>query len=302
MYPKKPIEVADDLESFAHVLAYAALRFHEHNRSKARFPDPTTKLSKNDLRKLNESNRNLANYIQQFFYDEDDCGGYAIGGERKLAAIARGKPGFRLLSGPNGEVPLAQLLEDLYDLLRQHYAALDVTQLQQYDVQIQQSQRSRNIPERVASAVPYANLLPRTGPLPRRRSERQQAVPKLATWPGDSPPIRVLDNHNAMHNVLWSFWWDANEMASECAGDKTLDQLYGIVQIIERRPINASGTIIGKRKASKDPSRLPLSKHPKLGDSSESADKVDDTDDADEVDEVEGLISVVGETSSYSTE
>lgn len=278
-YPKKPIELADDLESFAHVLTYTALRFHEHNLAKAYYPN-ADEATRAQLAKLNtEGNKNLAKFVQPFFYEETEEEGFVVGGTQKLASIAFGFPGFTLLKGRDDqEVPLARLLNDLYALLHQHYAALDTGRLEQYRVRTRAS-RQESQPKVLRTAKTdfsaYFRSRARLASSAANPSRNSEAAIPLVRWLESTPPKPVLNSHAAMEDAFVRVWTGPGgpeAVMADCAGDKTLDQLYGLVQIVERRPVNASGTSLSKRKASNDPS-LPPAKHLKLGGSSLSAEQ-----------------------------
>ena len=113
-YPKKPNELADDLESFVYVVSLALLRFHEHNLS---FTDP--KGRRPELSMHIGTKYDAANAAE---------GGYVIGGKAKITGMRYGIPGFEL-TGRNSP-QLSVLLSKLYDLGKSHYSKLNLGELQ----------------------------------------------------------------------------------------------------------------------------------------------------------------------------
>ena len=252
-YPKKPIELADDLKSFVHVLQICALRFHHHDLATSYRLTDSQNISSRELAKKNqESNDSLAHFVDSVFYEEKEVGNYVIGGRQKLKQIAQGIPGFSLLDGKNGPTPLARLLIDLFALLREHYAALDVASLEHYKVSTQPVSLS---PETTTVMLTAPNVdsflqdeshnpsLRRQKPRPTRNTSTVHTTAGLANWPGPEPPLRVLDNHDAMSEAIWDVWQSPDGSAKvpmECLYDKTLDQLYGLMQYVAVRPSNPS--------------------------------------------------------------
>ena len=113
-FPRKPHELADDLESFVYVISLALLRFHKHDLS---FIDVRGKRPK------------LAKHISIMFDAADKAeGGYVVGGEGKIEAMVYGHPGFKLASGNSPQ--LSVLLKELYELGKEHYSKLDLDTLQ----------------------------------------------------------------------------------------------------------------------------------------------------------------------------
>lgn len=94
-YPRKPWEVADDIEAFVHILVYMALRFHHHTMTKPKkFP---VGISSDALRVQNGTNRSLATRVFSFFWEEEDCeDGYVSGGTTKHLFISNGTPPVQL--------------------------------------------------------------------------------------------------------------------------------------------------------------------------------------------------------------
>ena len=132
-YPKKPIELADDLESFVYVILYMALRWHRHKMSP---PSSVEGLPEEELIKINGSNNLLAVRVYNLFcesWDRED--GYEGGGDYKRIHIEIGKVPVERENGPDGQrTPLALLLDRLYKLLHIHYLSLDREALQKFSV------------------------------------------------------------------------------------------------------------------------------------------------------------------------
>lgn len=107
-YPLKPHDLADDLESFVHVLCFVALCFQAHSLS--------------PRGQKNSENIALAQFMKSFFFEASVYGNFTIGGFRKMHNIQQGRPDFIL---DNSQGPLATLITELYKILERHYIAFD---------------------------------------------------------------------------------------------------------------------------------------------------------------------------------
>ena len=134
-YPRKPWELADDIESFIYIPVYMTLRFHRHAMTKPKkYP---VGVSVQDLRKKNATNRTLATRVFSLFWEEEDCeDGYVSGGTTKNLWIENGKPPVELT---NPSSPLAALLQRLYVLLHEHYKAVNYADLERFKCRPQTS-------------------------------------------------------------------------------------------------------------------------------------------------------------------
>ncbi|KAH8100115.1 hypothetical protein BXZ70DRAFT_1008623 [Cristinia sonorae] len=102
-YPFKPYELADDLESFYHLLCLFALRYHNHGK---------TSFSLRDI-------------LTTVYYASERRQGHWVGSEAKYDRVASGQVPCKL-QGVFGKV-----LSDMAQVIKDHYAGLSVT-LQQH--------------------------------------------------------------------------------------------------------------------------------------------------------------------------
>ncbi|EKM53566.1 uncharacterized protein PHACADRAFT_211242 [Phanerochaete carnosa HHB-10118-sp] len=102
-YPKKPVEVEDDVEAFIWLIVYIAMRLYKHNLSKtpAKLADLTNKL---------------------FYEEEIDEYGYRVGGKTKMSYIDHGKPPIQL---EDRKSPVAIFLDQAFKHLQEVYAKID---------------------------------------------------------------------------------------------------------------------------------------------------------------------------------
>lgn len=107
-HPLKPNELADDLESFVHVLCFMALCFQAHDLS----PHGQS----------NSENLSLAQFVKSYFFETAVYDRFTIGGFRKFCDISLGHPSFVL---DNHQGPLATLINELYKVLKLHYSVSD---------------------------------------------------------------------------------------------------------------------------------------------------------------------------------
>lgn len=103
-YPLKSNKLADDMESFYHLLVILALRYHDHNKN--------------------------SQEIKTILEEYDQCEyryGYWVGGTTKLDNVSDGRIPFKL----RHEDTFTRLLVSLAELLKQHYASKDRKVLEQ---------------------------------------------------------------------------------------------------------------------------------------------------------------------------
>lgn len=133
-YPRKPIELADDLESFVYVVLHMALRWYKHEMSP---PSVVADLPEKELTNVNGNNKSLALRVYNLFCESWDCvNGYQGGGNFKMLSITCDVVPVVLKDGPDGQpTPLALLLSRLYELLHEHYSSLDLEALRKFSVQ-----------------------------------------------------------------------------------------------------------------------------------------------------------------------
>ena len=107
-YPRKPSELADDLESFHHVLCWMGIRYHKHN------------LTGN----LPELEPLIRTYYEAYRHGAD---GSFYGSTAKYDAMVEGRVPIRL--DPETCANLRNLLQKLVGLCSIHYAAVDKSAL-----------------------------------------------------------------------------------------------------------------------------------------------------------------------------
>lgn len=130
-YPKKPSELADDLESFVYVIVYMALKWHKHDMSSV-IPAGETPV---ELSTVNSKNIRLAQAVHNLFSESFPCAdGYWGGGTTKIQIIKSSHLPLHVKPTSKGPAPLASLIKSLYALLYQHYYALDEEKLEKYTV------------------------------------------------------------------------------------------------------------------------------------------------------------------------
>ncbi|KAI0070371.1 hypothetical protein K474DRAFT_818883 [Panus rudis PR-1116 ss-1] len=115
-YPGKPWEVADDLESFVHLVNWNALRYHQHN-----------------IRRDQMATHIYDRYQSCKFNAQIKAW---TGCHQKVIDVSTGSPGFVLKRDPRTrrKTRLAILIDDLMDLCQQHFESLDEEALAQYQV------------------------------------------------------------------------------------------------------------------------------------------------------------------------
>lgn len=142
MYPRKPWELADDLEAFVYIPLFMAFRFHHHHMTKVKtFPVGCTG---DAIRAINATNKPLAGRVFGLFWEEYDCeDGYVAGGDAKHDAIRLGEPPVKL-SNPSSL--LSRLLAKLYTLLQEHYAAINYAGLEKFKCRVKAAEDRGSAP------------------------------------------------------------------------------------------------------------------------------------------------------------
>ncbi|KAI0347533.1 hypothetical protein BDW22DRAFT_1351985 [Trametopsis cervina] len=196
-YPRKPVAVSDDLESFLYVLEHCALRFHSHSLSPRSSPTSTELAA---IHTLNGGNGTLSTDLQGFFYEEcENADGSVTGGLIKQRHIESARPLAKLRLSNS---PLAVVLKKLYDLARDHYDTIDFQELEKY-------------------GPPKLDIGPVPSSVPsswKNRGLRFVDPPKPQRLP--------LATHVAVLDVFQDVLSDYEDSIS--FKDKTFDQFYGL--------------------------------------------------------------------------
>lgn len=119
--PKKPNDLADDLESFIYVICVMFLCYHDHSLS----PRNAAEDAKEFSAEGNTRNVRLSQFIASMFYSNIAQERYHYGGDSKLTRIKEGTPGFEM-----DDETLDLGICKLYALLKLHYEAFPVEDLQ----------------------------------------------------------------------------------------------------------------------------------------------------------------------------
>ncbi|KAI0077219.1 hypothetical protein K474DRAFT_1697867 [Panus rudis PR-1116 ss-1] len=108
-YPAKPHELADDLESFVHIINLSALQFHKHNL------DP----------------EELGDHLYLNYLNWGTRGNVIAGCDAKIESVKEGDPGFELQDIPEN-VNLSAIIKKLMELCQEHYNSVDHDFLERY--------------------------------------------------------------------------------------------------------------------------------------------------------------------------
>ncbi|KAL4247544.1 hypothetical protein ABKN59_007356 [Abortiporus biennis] len=108
-YPTKQHDLADDLESFVHVLHWFCLRFHSHN--------------------MTGKSMSLARVLSNVYFDAYREEGYDLGGDEKFELMRSGRICFTL-SEKKVTPGLVRLVNRLSKICQEHYKTLDIESLE----------------------------------------------------------------------------------------------------------------------------------------------------------------------------
>ncbi|KAJ3558956.1 hypothetical protein NM688_g624 [Phlebia brevispora] len=264
-YPLKPNQLSDDLESFVHVVAWLALRFHEHEYT----PEYASNLE-SDVITANEDNDELRDFKAYYFDWRGKKQGHDIGGRHKMGQINSGRLDVQFT---NTRSPLAKLIKRLFLLLQQHYQAVNFAALEVYNLKVRGQSKKPLPPSNLkafafkftgpaadelnayqsdfdtvrhstqASAssvlqggVPNGSQATRFAPSRDVASSLSRAMADASSQSSSSSGTQAqaktplpLDNHQAIDDIFFKVLKSALKRGQ--AQDKTLDQFLGLLQL-----------------------------------------------------------------------
>lgn len=249
MYPRKPKELADDLESFIYVPAYCAFRYHKHDLS-SDHADAMKNATPEERARDNTKNTNLAHAKHNFFYHEQrHDNGLHSGGGTKHKQIELGKPPIELTAGGS---PLNILLKKSFNLLHKHYRTVDEDHLKQhYSAVVPQLPRSPLQATGSGQATRFVdvfNILGMQQPADGQMlASSQTSSPSSSSAGSSASRSRPLDDHTQILNVFTSVWFDNQARQRDViayANDRLYDQFDSIRVVLSEEysdPSNNSG-------------------------------------------------------------
>lgn len=241
-YPYKPNTLADDLESFIHVVTLCGLCFHRHSMTNHYYNEP--KFKGLSTEEKNGKNKTLATHIHSRYDFNDTRGGVFIGGAEKLLQNKQGYPGFSFTAGeePDEVSPhLITLVDKLYRLLKEFYESVDYSDFKKY---------SPKDSVKAASPSGLVRADPAVRPLLHRRRQKTRGARNSSEAPGQAsrgktPLISdVFESHERILEVFEDVI-DAildDEEDGRFWMDKTDDQFIGLLGYAEVLPKRASGS------------------------------------------------------------
>jgi hypothetical protein len=245
-YPRKPNELADDLESVVYVVSEGFLRFHPHNLSGPSTSALQPPASSEQSNQPPPANNKLARYVATTFYEADVVGsGYVVGGQRKRAEIDAGRPGFKLSGGSsNQETETQVFLRELYELLREHYAATPQGIYERFRApsQANENHTLESANTKMAMKVDDDQEL-----LEAFFESHATATPASQLEPGREPePVSVaqrkLDTHDAIMQIFLRYLMDRTTRTARkhIHYQKTKDQFEGLPRNVNVTSVGAS--------------------------------------------------------------
>ena len=230
-YPLKPNQLADDLESFVHVITYHCLRFHRHSMT----VHVTKKMEPADLMSKNKENSKLAIHLLNYYHFNEQLGQFRIGGDHKLDSIKQANPPFKGDSNPTILSPtLVRFVNDLYKLLKEHYSTVDYGSLSPYrppSIDWDQGSSQQSTPL-ILTGINPRGILNRMKDSESRSDESEsgsvsQAAPVTAVTKG-SAPVRDLCSHEHIRELFSNVATEVLDSADNVQSDATQDQFLGL--------------------------------------------------------------------------
>ncbi|KAI0090084.1 hypothetical protein BDY19DRAFT_938336 [Irpex rosettiformis] len=206
-FPRKPNELADDLEAFIHVLTYLSLQFHFHEDTVIGM-EYYKSMPKDALTAINRKNASLASHISSFYYHPTQEG-FHVGGLGKYSDGLLGEPPVCFLQDHVSPM-LVKIVDELYALLKRHYSSIDKDILFKlgYDINRMYTRRSVR---------------------PKFRDAKKDQAAGTQEHQVTSRQPNVLDTHEAIMNIFSNALADDYiEGLEEVLLDKTEDQFLGL--------------------------------------------------------------------------
>ncbi|CAL1715137.1 unnamed protein product [Somion occarium] len=212
-YPKKYYELADDIESFVHLVNWCALRYHQHNRL--------------------ASDSGFATFIHRMFLDcTTSSDGLLYGCDEKWDAMIRGDPGFKLTS----DEKFQKIINELMTICSSHYRTLPLEEFKKFrpvDAKKSQEPTSSGATTTDSSAVKKRRAMHLIN-LSSYASVKAASVPKASTV-HQSPAARTLDSHALIGHALLSAVEDEDWDCKRIPGVDYFEQMLDVNLTLGRR-------------------------------------------------------------------
>ncbi|CAL1715251.1 unnamed protein product [Somion occarium] len=221
-YPKKYYEVADDIESFVHVITWHALRYHHH-----------------DLLGMEDS---FTIFVHDMFLQcSTSPEGLLYGCHRKWESMRSGEAGFKLIS----DEKLQKVIDKLMRICKSHYQSLNLDELEKF--------RPPSIREAVTAPEGQNGS---KGPSELRKQDLGSLLAIISaasvddnhthsdgTGPGSTTTYcgRTLDNHTHIFEVLVGAIQDSDGWSKET---KPIDRDY-FAKLLDVNLTAGRRTIVG---------------------------------------------------------
>ena len=249
-YPFKPNELADDLESFVHVITYYSLRFHHHDRTSKQL---TEKVSPERLFTINMENSTLSDHVCMFYdMSVSTCHqGVYTGGSGKCLSIREGRPLFSLDRNKTSS-DLRTLISRLYQLLQKHHVMVDDAYLEEHFGPGEQPSSVLDSPTPMPKGDSEVLRMRRFSRRPLAAMKKTDNISSPSPSPVLQLPVtggRALDTHEGILRIFGQICNDIiiqDREGQPQLPDKIQDQFYGLRRLVADSPKAPSGS---KRKS-----------------------------------------------------
>ncbi|KAK7689574.1 hypothetical protein QCA50_007366 [Cerrena zonata] len=172
-YPKKSLELSDDIESFIHVITWHALCYHKHS--------------------LSSVPQELALRVHSWFLNvQRDVDGLYYGCLAKFENIVGGHPGFELLD----DSIFNQLIQDLYRLAQEHYKATDLDDFKKFRPALPELDETAKVRVKKVSRSDVQKI-------PSSDDEDDYESNTTYVPPADQPkPVSTLEDHKRLGRIF----------------------------------------------------------------------------------------------------
>ncbi|CAL1715122.1 unnamed protein product [Somion occarium] len=218
-YPKKFLELADDIEAFVHVIIWCALRYHRHS--------------------LLRNPGDFALVVHQLFFDcTCSSDGLLYGCFGKWHAIMYGTYSFQLISDERFQ----NVLDKLMRLCRSHYRSLDLIELERFlpaDIlkKIKAPQQTYTITELPVDLDALRS--------PYEDPEEDDDITFKIAAPDvhEEPAIRTLDEHVYIGQILYKAIQDEDWNCWRSSGVDHFETMLHVSFTERNRPVDGTRSV-----------------------------------------------------------
>ncbi|GJE93741.1 hypothetical protein PsYK624_099020 [Phanerochaete sordida] len=233
-YPRKPREIADDIESFVQIAIALGMRYHWHDKSVSKHPT-----SEEERLAANAQNTRLAELEMTWFFHTWTTGEWTEGGSQKMEDLLSNELPVKFKEMDGQPIVLSRFLHEAFATLSKHYQKLDLDAYQHHFEAERPKPKRRPWDQdgtwmhRAVQKIARTEELMRKAegapaPMPRDEMRSPSPSPPPPPPPPPLPGPRENLNHATLYNIFASILLEKDGRYRDFGDmrDKTFDQLY----------------------------------------------------------------------------